>query len=39
MFISRSGYLLHLNGWELHGNDAMGYYKKTANGYAFIDIT
>ena len=39
MITSRSGYPLHLNGWELHDNESMGYYKKTADGYAFIDIT
>ena len=39
MNTSKSGYPLQLNGWELNDNEAMGYYKKTGDGYAFIDIT
>ena len=39
MTTSRSGYPLHVYSWQLHDNDAMGYYKETENGYRFIDIT
>ena len=36
---SSSGYPLHVNGWELHDNDAMMYWKESPEGYVFIDMT
>ena len=36
---SKSGYSLHLNGWELMDDESMLYWKQLPDGHAFIDIT